>query len=109
MREKNRRRYFGETQNTTNDRLSNHSVLCHKAWRRLERNVKEEANLKFAMKSRNTEYLQIAVQTAHNLTSQHQMIIMDPDKVLRAAVSSCVDPELVVDSHVGTPVLSENL
>ena len=53
--------------------------------------------------------LQIAVQTPHYLPSQHEMIVVNPDEVLRSTVPSCIYAELVVHSDIRTPVLAENL
>lgn len=39
------RSYLGESENSSNNWFGDHSILGHKAWRRLEGNMQEEANL----------------------------------------------------------------
>lgn len=65
--------------------------------------------------------LEIRIKWLHNETNENKMIVMDPYEILkitiekwikkrlvhlRSTVSNCIDSELIIDSNIRTPVIT---
>lgn len=75
----------------------------------LSKNVTQYSSLEEIKTLFDCTYLKVAIQAAHNLTGKHQMVIMNPDEVLWTTVTCSINTELIVHSHIGTPVFAKNL
>ncbi|KRY28589.1 hypothetical protein T01_915, partial [Trichinella spiralis] len=72
-------------------------VFDEKIRRQLEGRVQEKA------------HLEVRIQRLNNGTGQQEMVVVDPDEILRPTVAHCVDRKLIIDAHVRMPVLLQQL
>lgn len=54
-------------------------------------------------------YIKTGFQRSHDLPTKHEVIVMDPNKVLSTTVACGVNCKEVVHTYIGTPLLAEQL